>query len=75
MFSVEKGTFKGEARFSGSVNHLELEFSADDGYRTEVFNSVVNKEKLMNLSCSLKNKKKIGIMYCSCAITYNYFMT
>ena len=48
MFSVEKGTFKGEVRFSGSVNHLELEFSADGGYRTEVFNSVVNKEKLMH---------------------------
>lgn len=58
MFSVGKGTFKGEARFSGSVNHLELEFSADGGHRTEVFNSVVNKEKLMNLFCSLKNKKK-----------------
>lgn len=61
MFSVEKGTFKGEARFLGSVNHLELEFSADGGYRTEVFNSVVNKEKLMNLSCSLKNKKKLAL--------------
>ena len=58
MFSVEKGTVKGEVRFSGSVNHLELEFSADGGYRTEVFNSVVNKEKLMHLSCSLKNNKK-----------------
>lgn len=36
----------------GSINHLQLEFSVDGGFGTEVFNSVVNKEKILNLFCN-----------------------
>lgn len=47
VLQLKKGHLR-ESDIFQSVNHLELEFSADSGYRTEVFNSVVN--KLMNLS-------------------------